>query len=80
MAASKDDFPWLVIVIRALMGVCEGGTFPSISAMMAKWAPQNERSRMSTFIYAGLLKVKYTLNFRFRQTKMAYLGNLLDTS
>ena len=48
-----NDFPWLVIVIRALMGVCEGATFPSMSAMMAKWAPQNERTRMSTFIYAG---------------------------
>ncbi len=48
-----EDFPWPVIVLRALMGVCEGATFPSISAMMAKWAPQAERSRMSTFIYAG---------------------------
>ena len=48
----------LVIVVRALMGVCEGGTFPSVSAMMSKWAPQNERSRMSTFIYAGLLKLR----------------------
>ena len=35
------------------MGVCEGATFPSVSAMMAQWAPQSERSRMGTFIYAG---------------------------
>ena len=48
----------LVIVVRALMGVCEGGTFPAVSAMMSKWAPQNERSSMSTSIYAGLLKVR----------------------
>ena len=54
MAADLNDFPWLVIIVRALMGVCEGATFPSISAMMAKWAPQEERSRMSTFIYAGV--------------------------
>ena len=54
MAADINDFPWLVIIVRALMGVCEGATFPSISAMMAKWAPQEERSRMSTFIYAGV--------------------------
>ena len=53
LATGNDEFPWLVILMRALMGVCEGATFPSVSAMMAKWAPQSERSRMSTFIYAG---------------------------
>ena len=59
LATDINDFPWLVIIIRALMGVCEGATFPSMSAMMAKWAPQSERSRMSTFIYAGMYIVVY---------------------
>ena len=56
MAADINEFPWMVIIVRALMGGWEGATFPSISAMMAKWAPQEERSRMSTFIYAGSTK------------------------
>ena len=62
MAADINEFPWMVIIVRALMGVCEGATFPSISAMMAKWAPQEERSRMSTFIYAGTIKAYSALS------------------
>ena len=94
-AADLDGNPWLVYIIRALMGVCEGKgtftlsnvckfnvqtkllliagtTFPSVSAMMAKWAPQSERTRMSTVIYAGktlvasftLSTLSISLNFR----------------
>ena len=63
MAADINEFPWMVIIVRALMGVCEGATFPSISAMMAKWAPQEERSRMSTFIYAGTIKTLSSFTF-----------------
>ena len=59
LATKNDEFPWLVVLIRALMGLCEGTTFPSLSAMMAKWAPQNERTRMSAFIYSGM---KYYLS------------------
>jgi hypothetical protein len=38
---------------RVAMGLCEGVTFPAISSMMARWAPVQERSIMSTLIMAG---------------------------
>jgi len=28
-------------------------TYPSMASMLSKWAPPLERSKMSTFIYAG---------------------------
>ena len=28
-------------------------TYPSMAAMLSKWAPPLERSKMTTFIYAG---------------------------
>jgi len=48
-----DDYPYLLVVIRVLMGVCEGATFPGITSMMARWAPSSERSLMTTLIMAG---------------------------
>ena len=38
---------------RFLMGCCEAGTFPCITSMLARWAPEGERALMSTMIMAG---------------------------
>ena len=35
------------------LGLFEGLTFPAMHAMLAKWAPPLERSRMGAYIYAG---------------------------
>ena len=35
------------------MGLFEAATFPCITSMLARWAPQSERSTMSTLIMAG---------------------------
>ena len=40
-------------VTRFLMGCCEAGTFPCITSMLARWAPEGERALMSTMIMAG---------------------------
>lgn len=42
-----------IFVLRFLMGMGEAVTFPSMAAMLAKWAPPLERSKMTTFIFAG---------------------------
>ena len=40
-------------MFRFLMGCCEAGTFPCITSMLARWAPEGERALMSTMIMAG---------------------------
>merc|ERR1719173_293689 len=49
----QEGYPYLLVVIRVLMGVFESATFPGITSMMARWAPANERAFMSTLIMAG---------------------------
>ncbi|XP_018320987.1 putative inorganic phosphate cotransporter [Agrilus planipennis] len=44
---------WWLIVIRFIQGLGEGPIVPCTHAMLAKWIPPNERSRMGAFVYAG---------------------------
>jgi len=48
------DYPAL-IAIRVLEGIAEGVAYPSMHAMLSKWAPPMERSKMATTIYAGAM-------------------------
>ena len=41
------------IAVRILEGLGEGVTFPAMHAMIAKWIPLTERSKLITFINAG---------------------------
>ncbi|XP_068204283.1 putative inorganic phosphate cotransporter [Palaemon carinicauda] len=43
----------VLIMVRILLGVAEGPTFPSTHVLLANWAPPLERSIISTIIYAG---------------------------
>lgn len=43
---------WLV-TIRFIQGLGEGPIVPCTHALLAKWIPPNERSRMGAFVYAG---------------------------
>ncbi|XP_035775354.1 putative inorganic phosphate cotransporter isoform X1 [Anopheles albimanus] len=53
--------PWAVqsggstalIVIRVLMGLGEGTTFPALSALMATWIPAKERSKLGSLVFGG---------------------------
>ncbi|XP_063225600.1 putative inorganic phosphate cotransporter isoform X2 [Bacillus rossius redtenbacheri] len=45
-------FGWL-LAIRFIQGLGEGPIVPCTHAMLAKWIPPNERSRMGAFVYAG---------------------------
>lgn len=49
---SSGGIAWL-IVVRFIQGLGEGPIVPCTHAMLAKWIPPNERSRMGAFVYAG---------------------------
>lgn len=42
-----------LLVIRFIQGLGEGPIVPCTHALLAKWIPPNERSRMGAFVYAG---------------------------
>lgn len=53
IAARKGDVFWLCVV-RFIQGLGEGPIVPCTHAMLAKWIPPNERSRMGAAVYAGM--------------------------
>ncbi|KAE8737182.1 hypothetical protein FOCC_FOCC017357 [Frankliniella occidentalis] len=44
---------WPLIFVRFIQGLGEGPIVPCTHAMLAKWIPPNERSRLGAFVYAG---------------------------
>ncbi|XP_011152282.1 putative inorganic phosphate cotransporter isoform X2 [Harpegnathos saltator] len=42
-----------LIVLRILMGLGEGTTFPALNAMLAQWTPPEERSLIGSLVFAG---------------------------
>ncbi|XP_048518927.1 putative inorganic phosphate cotransporter isoform X2 [Dendroctonus ponderosae] len=44
---------WWLVIVRFIQGLGEGPIVPCTHALLAKWIPPNERSRMGAFIYAG---------------------------
>ncbi|KAL1513233.1 hypothetical protein ABEB36_002668 [Hypothenemus hampei] len=44
---------WWLLVVRFIQGLGEGPIVPCTHALLAKWIPPNERSRMGAFVYAG---------------------------
>lgn len=42
-----------LIVLRILMGLGEGTTFPALNAMLAQWTPPEERSMIGSLVFAG---------------------------
>ena len=43
-------YPYYLVIIRVRMGLCEAATFSCTTSMLARWAPEQERATMSTFI------------------------------
>lgn len=52
IATRYGDFA-AIVAVRVLEGLGEGVTYPSMHAMLSKWAPPLERSKMVTSVYAG---------------------------
>lgn len=44
---------WAVVLMRVLEGIGGGVTFPAEHTLIASWAPPQERSTISSIIYAG---------------------------
>ncbi|XP_060523181.1 putative inorganic phosphate cotransporter [Cylas formicarius] len=44
-----------VMGCRVVQGLAQGFFFPIAYLMLSKWAPEEERSRMMTFVYSGIL-------------------------
>lgn len=42
-----------LIILRILMGLGEGTTFPALSVLLASWVPINERSKVGSFVFGG---------------------------
>jgi MFS family permease len=43
----------LLLAVRVLEGFGEGVTFPAMHAMLTKWGPPLERSKLATLCYSG---------------------------
>lgn len=50
--AADGGIVWLCVV-RFIQGLGEGPIVPCTHALLAKWIPPGERSRMGAFVYAG---------------------------
>ncbi len=50
--AARAGF-YLLILVRFIEGLGEGVTYPTMHAMLAKWAPDMERTKLSTLVYSG---------------------------
>lgn len=53
LPAAADVGLWLAIATRVVVGLGEGVCFPSMHAMLSKWAPPDERSRLGSIVYSG---------------------------
>jgi MFS family permease len=49
----EDDYPYYLVILRALMGLSESVTFPAITSMLAHWAPIQEKAFLTTLIMSG---------------------------
>eukprot|EP00037_Helgoeca_nana_P015170 m.141938 g.141938 ORF g.141938 m.141938 type:complete len:519 (-) comp22892_c0_seq2:155-1711(-) len=45
----------VLVAVRVLEGLGEGVTFPAFNAVLACWVPPHDRTRFSTFVFAGAL-------------------------
>ncbi|KAH9504374.1 hypothetical protein Btru_063441 [Bulinus truncatus] len=50
--AARWDFR-AMLALRIIMGISEGAAFPSMHSLWGRWAPPLERTRLSSFTYAG---------------------------
>lgn len=42
-----------LIVLRLVMGVCQGGLMPSIATVISTWVPTNERGFLGSIAFVG---------------------------
>lgn len=42
-----------LIIVRILMGLGEGTTFPALSVLLSKWVPSKERGKLGALVLGG---------------------------
>lgn len=42
-----------LIILRFLMGLGEGTTYPALNALLSQWAPPSERSKIGSLVFSG---------------------------
>ncbi|CAB0013976.1 unnamed protein product [Nesidiocoris tenuis] len=43
-----------MVILRVLMGLCEGTTYPALSTLLAQWTAPQERTHLSAIVFAGV--------------------------
>lgn len=58
-----------LIILRILMGLGEGTTFPALGALIAAWVPEKERGKLGSFVFGGgqVCNVFYQFSRKLRQ-------------
>ncbi|XP_046658353.1 vesicular glutamate transporter 2.1-like isoform X3 [Homalodisca vitripennis] len=51
--AARTNF-YILVAVRIIEGVFEGGTYPCAQAIYAQWAPPQERARMTGLTFMGI--------------------------
>lgn len=46
---------WILLLVRAVMGVGEGVAFPCVQVLVKTWVPADRRARSLSLIYSGAL-------------------------
>ncbi|XP_034475342.1 putative inorganic phosphate cotransporter [Drosophila innubila] len=49
----RNGGPGALMLLRLLIGFCEGPTFPAVSALLAQWVPENERGLLCSCVLSG---------------------------
>ncbi|KAH8298053.1 hypothetical protein KR018_005264, partial [Drosophila ironensis] len=52
-AAVRCGGPYLLVVIRLMVGLCEGPCFPAVCALLAQWVPEEERGMLASCVLSG---------------------------
>lgn len=42
-----------MVILRILMGLAGGTTFPALSSLLASWVPEKERGKLGSFVFGG---------------------------
>ncbi|XP_034669600.1 putative inorganic phosphate cotransporter isoform X2 [Drosophila subobscura] len=51
--AVRHGGPYALMAVRLGIGLCEGPTFPAVSAMLAQWIPEEERGLLASGVLSG---------------------------
>ncbi|EDW64510.1 sialin [Drosophila virilis] len=49
----RNGGPNALVLLRLLIGFCEGPTFPAVSALLAQWVPEKERGLLCSCVLSG---------------------------